>query len=99
MKIYSTIVRPVLTEKSSMLQNMGQYSFEVSRGATKIDIKKAVKEIYGADVAKVTISILPKKTRSVGKGREITKRQLTKRAIVTLKDKKTIDPLKLKETK
>ncbi|PIR55314.1 50S ribosomal protein L23 [Candidatus Peregrinibacteria bacterium CG10_big_fil_rev_8_21_14_0_10_36_19] len=99
MKTYSTIIRPILTEKSSMLQNGGQYSFEVRRDATKIDIKNAVKEIYGADVDKVTISILPKKTRLVGRGREITKRQVTKKAIVTLKAKKTIDPLKVKETK
>jgi large subunit ribosomal protein L23 len=99
MKIYSTLIRSLVTEKSSMLQSKGQYSFEVRRDATKIDVKNAVKAIYGVDVEKVTISILPKKTRLFGKGKVMTKRPVTKKAIVKLKGGKTIDPFKVKETK
>ena len=99
MKPFETIIKALVTEKSSNLQAQGQYSFEVRRGATKIDIKHAIKAIYGVDVKNVRISILPKKTRMVGRGREITKRQLTKKAFVSLKDNKTIDPFKIKGTK
>lgn len=99
MKPYETIIRSLVTEKSSNLQSKGQYSFEVRRDATKIDVKHAVKAIYGVEVKDVKISILPKKTRLIGRGRVLTKRPVTKKAFVTLKDKKTIDPFKIKGTK
>jgi large subunit ribosomal protein L23 len=96
MKEFSTIIRPVMTEKSSSAQIKGQYTFLVQRSATKIDIKHAVKKLYGVDVATVRTMVTPKKTR-VLKGRHVwAKRAVMKKAIVTLKDKKTIDPNKLK---
>lgn len=95
MKTFDTIIRSKVTEKGSMQQAIGQYTFEVNRNATKIDIKNAVKALYGAEVDKVRIMISPKKTRLVGRGRLWTKRPLTKKAIVTLKGKKTIDPNKI----
>jgi len=98
-KVYSTIIRPIVTEKSSIGQETGQYIFLVSKDATKIDVKRAVKEIYGADAAKVRMIIVPVKTRFVGKGREIKKRKIYKKAIVTLKNNKTIDPNKIKDIK
>ena len=101
MKNFDTIVRPVVTEKSSIEQSRGKYTFVVTRDATKIDVKHAVKAIYGADVAEVRMMVVPKKTRLIGKGREWNKRPVFKKAIVTLKDKQTIDPNKItfKETK
>ncbi len=104
MKNYNTIIQSVLTEKSSRGQEKGQYTFVVSRSATKIDIKKAIKEIYGADVATVRTMINPEKTRYI-KGRHLwAKRPVRKKAIVTLKGKQSIDPSKVggkksKETK
>ncbi len=99
MKTFSSIIKVIVTEKTSRLQETGQYSFEVRRDATKIDVKKAVKEIYGADVDTVKMMVAPKKVRLVGRGHEFVKRPVTKKAIVTLKGKKTIDLFKVKEAK
>lgn len=92
--------KSIITEKASILQaSSGQYVFIVNRDATKIDIKKAIKEFYGVDVMNVRIIISPKKTRLVGRGREIEKRPVTKKAIVRLKNNQTLDPNNFKEPK
>jgi len=96
---YSTIIKPITTEKSSIAQSKGQYTFLVKKDATKIDIKKAIKAIYGVDVNKVTVSLIPKKIRVVGRGRIYTKRPVLKKATVSLKNSKTIDPNKIKKSK
>ncbi len=99
MKNYSTIIQSVLTEKSSRGQEKGQYSFVVNRTATKIDIKNAIKAIYGADVQAVRTMLVPKKTRYI-KGRYLwAKRPVYKKAIVTLKGKQSIDPSKVSSKK
>lgn len=95
-KNYQVIIRSVLTEKSSNSQaSTGQYTFVVAKNASKIDIKNAVKEIYGADVEKVQTIVTPRKTRLVKGKYEWIKRPNYKKAIITLKGKKTIDPNKL----
>ena len=50
---YRVIVRPLMTEKTTRLESLGQYSFEVAIQATKVDVKRAVKAIYGVLPAKV----------------------------------------------
>lgn len=99
MKTNSPIIEALVTEKSSVAQSHGKYSFKVTRDATKIDIKNAVKKLYGMDVASVNMMISPKKTRLL-KGKYVwAKRPAFKKAVVTLKDKKTMDPSKFKEPK
>lgn len=99
MNIYSNIIKPVLTEKSSAQQEMGKYTFIVPRArTTKIDIKAAFEKIYGVKVDSVKIIISPKKIRQAGK-KIITKRPLLKKAIVTTMDKKPVDINKIKLTK
>ena len=71
----------------------------VKRDATKIDIKNAIKAIFGAEVESVKVMIAPKKIR-VLKGRyEWTKRPVIKKAIVKLKNNVTIDPNKVSPAK
>lgn len=95
MKTYKTIIQSFQTEKSSSQQGRQQYSFIVRKDSTKTDIKNAVKEIYGAEVKEVKTMLMPKKTRLI-KGRyEWAKRPVFKKAIVTLKNNKTIDPNKV----
>ncbi len=96
---YSTIIRSLVTEKGSSQQGMGQYTFMVNKNATKVDIKNAVREIYGVEVKSVKTMITPEKKRLIGRGRVWTKRPKVKKALVTLKGKKTIDPNKIKESK
>lgn len=99
MKIYNTIIRSLTTEKSAEQQVGGQYTFQVNKNATKVDVKHAVKALFGADVDKVRMMLTPSKQRLVARGRFWTKRPVMKKAIVTLKGKKTIDPNKIKEPK
>lgn len=96
---YSTIIRSLITEKSSAQQANGQYMFQINPKATKVDVKNAIKTLYGADVDKVRIMITPSKKRLVARGRHWTKRPVIKKALVTMKGKKTIDPNKIKESK
>ncbi|MBT4916920.1 50S ribosomal protein L23 [Candidatus Peregrinibacteria bacterium] len=95
MKEFETIVKSVTTEKSSLAQADGRYTFVVRKSATKVDVKHAIKAIYGVEVENVRMMLVPKKTRVIGRGRVWNKRPVYKKAIVTLKDKKTIDPNKL----
>lgn len=99
MNIHSAIIKSHLTEKSSSEQSHGRYSFLVRREATKVDIKNAVKSIYGVEAKSVKTMIAPKKTRLIKNRYALTKRPSLKKAIVTLKGKATIDPNKIKEAK
>ena len=90
MKAIQTIVRPVVTEKAIRMNDAFTYSFYVNNRATKIDVKEAIKELYGQEVATVRISFTPKKVRG-GRGRVATKRQRMKVARVTLKGRAKID--------
>jgi ribosomal protein L23 len=73
------------------METGSKYTFVVHSNASKDDITKAVKEFYGADVSSVNIIKLPKKIRIIGRGKEMTKRRPTKKAIVTLPAGKTLD--------
>lgn len=99
MKSQSPIIETLITEKSSLAQSHGKYSFIVKKTATKIDIKNAIKQIYGVDAKSVRILIAPKKIRMLKNKYAWAKRPVIKKAIVTLKGKKTIDPNKIKEHK
>ena len=83
------ILKPVVTEKT--VAQPGKFTFIVNSGATKHDIMDAVKEFYGVEAVKVNVINTPLKTRTLGRGREITRRAEMKKATVTLAEGKTID--------
>ena len=58
---YDIIKKPVITERSMMGAQDNKYTFEVAVDAGKIEIKKAVEEIFGVKVAKVNTIKLPVK--------------------------------------
>ncbi len=89
-KDYTAIVQPVVTEKSSIVGGAGScVVFEVSKRATKEDIKQAVERIYKVDVSKVrTMNLLGKIKR---RGREVGRSASFKKAYVTLAAGQTID--------
>lgn len=84
------IKRPIITEKSMSMIPQKKYTFEVDRRANKIEIKKAVEQLFGVEVEKVwTMNVKPKRKR-VGRFEGRTK--AWKKAIVKLTDKsKTIE--------
>ena len=61
-----TILRPYITERSSLASERGVYSFEVSGRATKAHVKEAIMELYKIKVVKVRMVNLPGKARFRG---------------------------------
>jgi large subunit ribosomal protein L23 len=56
MKLFDIIKKPLVTEKTSSLEYKNStYVLEVDESSTKIDIKKTILEVYGADVESVRI--------------------------------------------
>lgn len=91
MRLYRILQKPVITEKTSNMQMYSNsYTFEVAPDATKIDVKKAVLDLYGVEVAEVRILNTREKFKyGKKKGMQIRKRS-AKKAYVTLKNKKDI---------
>ncbi|CDZ75258.1 50S ribosomal protein L23 [Peptoniphilus sp. ING2-D1G] len=84
MNKFDIIRRPIVTEKSMDLIEQGKYTFEVAKGSTKPEIKKAVEEIFDVQVKSVnTMNMYGKmKRQGVHQGR----RPAWKKAIVQLKE-------------
>jgi large subunit ribosomal protein L23 len=83
------IYRPLMTEKSTNLNQYNQYSFIVSKDSNVIEIKSAIERIFKVKVTKVNTSILRGKIKSF-KGSSGYRKDL-KKAIVTLAEGNTID--------
>lgn len=83
------LIRPVVTEKTNAQTR--QYTFVVHPQATKPAVARAVKDFYGVEVDRISVSHLPAKTRLVGRGRTTQKRKKLKKATFSLKDGKTLD--------
>lgn len=63
---YDLVRKPVITEKTTVLQDIrNQYAFEVRSGATKPEIKKAIETLFEVKVEKVNIMNLPGKYRRI----------------------------------
>jgi large subunit ribosomal protein L23 len=89
---YSTIIRPVVSEKATVLGDQGKYVFEVAPGANKIQIKQAVEQAFAnkkVQVAAVNILKVVGKTRR--RGRSIGVTRSWKKAVVTLKPGQRLD--------
>ena len=89
MEAREIIIRPVISERSFDMQEYNRYTFEVDKRANKIEIAKAVEEIFGVKVKKVnTVNVKPKKKRV----RYVAGMTRTwKKAIVTLAEGDTIE--------
>lgn len=87
---YDIIKRPVITEQSMENVENKVYVFEVAKTANKIEIRRAIEEIFGVKVAKVnTMNVLGKEKRM---GVHSGFRADWKKAIVRLEDNsKTIE--------
>ena len=84
------IKQPWVTERSTDLATMGKYVFVVKNGATKPEIKKAIKAIYKVDVTDVNVINRPPKRKRFGAGLKGSQEGYRK-AIVTLKEGQKID--------
>ena len=76
------IVRPVVTEKSNDELQLGKYTFEVNKKATKVEIAKAVEKLFEVKVLKVNTLRYDGKNKRVGVHQGTTK--AWKKAIVQI---------------
>ena len=76
------IIKPIISEKSSNAMNGGKYTFEVSKKATKVDIKHAVEKLFEVKVLDVTTMNVKGKPKRQGAHQGMTSDW--KKAIVTI---------------
>jgi large subunit ribosomal protein L23 len=89
LKMYETLLKPVVTEKSTLGSEHNQVTFRVPLDANKAEIKQAVEGLFKVKVTKVnTLRQLGKEKRFRG---HLGKRPDYKKAIVTLAEGNTID--------
>lgn len=85
----SIIIRPIITEHSYDAMEQNKYTFEVAKNANKVEIAKAIEELFNVKVVKVnTLNVKPK-TKRVRVVEGLTR--AWKKAVVTLKDGDTIE--------
>ncbi len=81
--LHDVIIKPIITEDSMARLADKKYTFEVAKNASKIEIKKAVEEIFKVEVEKVNTISMKGKDKRVGY--HVGKTSEWKKAIVTLK--------------
>lgn|SRR5690554_6689859 len=84
-KYYEIINSPIITEQSlTLVETENKYTFKVDKKANKVEIKKAIEEIYGVTVEAVNTSIIKPKAKRMGRYEGF--RPGYKKAIVKLVD-------------
>ena len=91
MNAYDTIIRPIITERAMSAVADKKYVFEVAKNAGKIEIKKAVEEIFGVKVASVNTINVPGKAKRMGAARPGMTRSWKKAYVQLTADSKTIE--------
>lgn len=89
MNISEVLLRPTITEKSTLLQEEGQYTFEVASKANKTLVKQAIERHFGVTVVAVNITVNRGKRKRYGP--RFKKRPDVKKAVVTLRAGDRID--------
>lgn len=88
------LIKPMLTEKSEYLsENLNKYSFVVNKKANKIEIKKAIEDLYQVNVESVNTTIMPSKTKSRNTKSGLIRGRISsyKKAIITLAEGEELD--------
>jgi large subunit ribosomal protein L23 len=80
---YNVIVKPLVTEKSTILAGQNQYAFHVARDANKHQIKEAVEIVFSVEVKAVNVMNVRGKSKRYRMGRASAPDW--KKAVVTLK--------------
>ena len=83
MNLLEVIIHPMITEKSTLLQESGKYVFRVAPRANKVEIKQAVQTVFGVKVLDVNITMNRGKSKRFGP--RFKKTPDIKKAVVTLR--------------
>ncbi len=82
MDIHRVLLKPTITEKSTIQQESGKYTFEIALKANKVEVKEAVEKSFGVTVMDVNILKLRGKRKRYGP--RSVKQPDIKKAVVTL---------------
>ena len=85
---YKVLLKPLVTEKASVLGVENKYFFAVDVKANKIEIAKAINEVYG--IKPLAVNIINFQGKKVRHGKTLGKRKSWKKAIITLPAGKSI---------
>ncbi len=97
MEITEVLRNGIITEKSMKLQEQNKYTFRVALEANKIDVRRAVEQMFNVRVVSVNIMRMPGKPRKIhlrGRMPRSIEAREWKKAIVTLAEGQTIEALK-----
>lgn len=83
MSLFDVLIRPIVTEQSTLLQERGKYVFEVQKSANKADVKAAVEKVFEVTVLDVNTMTIKGKSKRFGP-RPVSKPNW-KKAVVTLR--------------
>ena len=87
------LIKPIVTEKITQLHEQGVYGFVVDKRANKVEIKKAIEQMYGVNVNQVrTMNVRGKvKSRYTKRGVVTGRTRSYKKALVTVAQGEFID--------
>ena len=88
---YDVILQPIITEQSMEAVDEKKYVFKVAKDAGKIEIKKAIEQIFGVKVIKVTTTTVHGKKKRTGSYPEGTTPTWKKAVVKLSEDSKTIE--------
>ncbi len=83
---FDLIIAPVVTEKSNAMMAEGKYCFKVKKDAEKIEIGRAIEELFKVKVKSVNVMTYLGKTKRMGRSPKAGKRPDWKKAVVTLSE-------------
>ena len=83
---YSIIIAPVISEKSQVFATQGKYVFKVDPKSEKIEIGRAVEQLFNVKVKSVNVINVAGKAKRMGRSVKMGRRPDWKKAIVTLQE-------------
>lgn len=83
---YSIIIAPVISEKSQVFATKGKYVFKVDPKSEKIEIGRAVEQLFNVKVKSVNVINVAGKAKRMGRSVKMGRRPDWKKAIVTLQE-------------
>ena len=90
------MLEPIVTEKSTKLAEEGKYTFRVSIGLNKFQIRKLIEDVFGVHVTDIRTAKIAGEKKRTAQGRQRIIKPF-KKAIVTLKEKEKIDLFETKK--
>ncbi len=93
----TTLIKPIITEKSMRAASLGLFTFEVLPSATKSQIKQAVSKAFKVNVTRVNVSLRHQPGKTTGIKRLKSNDGFSKYATVKLAKGQSIELFELKE--